>query len=192
MKVAKIAEENKLIILSDEIYEFFDYENKFFSIGSVYDQTITLNGFSKSHSVTGWRVGFAQGPREIIEAMNKLQQYTFVCAPSFAQQALLDGFEIDLSKAREYYQKNRDYLCENLEKYYEFEKTEGAFYLFFKKPLDVKIFDQKLIDNKLLTISGEVFSERADYFRLSFAVEFDKIKKGVEILKNKNILKNEN
>ncbi len=191
-KVVKIARKNKLIILSDEIYEIFDYENKFFSVGSIYEKTITLNGFSKSHSVTGWRVGFAQGPCEIIEAMNKLQQHTFVCAPSFAQQALADGFDIDLNEAPEYYKKNRDYLCKNLEKYYDFEKSEGAFYLFLKKPLGVENFNQKLIDNGLLTISGEVFSERADYFRLSFAVEFDKIKKGVEILKNKNISKNEN
>jgi aspartate aminotransferase/aminotransferase len=190
--VAEIAKKKDLIVLSDEIYEKFDYDDRFFSIGSVYEKTITLNGFSKSHSITGWRIGYAQGPKEIIQAMNKLQQYTFVCAPSMVQKALVKGFDVDLAREVRGYGENRNYICENLKNSYDFKESKGAFYLFAKKPAGVEDFGQKLIDNGLLTVPGEVFSERNDYFRLSFAVEFDKLKKGVEILKSKNIIKNEN
>jgi len=185
-KVAEIARRNDLLVLSDEIYENFDYNNRFFSIGSIYENTITVNGFSKSHSITGWRIGFAQGPKKIIQAMNKLQQYTFVCAPSFAQQALDSAFDIDFSDKQEIYKKNRDYVCEELKDLYEFNKTQGAFYLFLKKPAGVDNFNQKLINDKLLVVPGKVFSEKNDYFRLSFAVEFDTLRKGVDILKKIN------
>jgi len=190
--VAQTAENNNLLVLSDEIYEKFDYEKKFFSIGSVYDKTLTLNGFSKSHSITGWRIGYVQGPLEIIQAMNKLQQYTFVCAPSMVQKALVGSFEIDLAREIENYKKNRDYVCSELSDKYEFVPSQGAFYLFIKKPAGTENFNQKLIDSKLLSVSGKIFSEKNSHFRISFAVDFNELKRGVDILKNINIKENEN
>lgn len=182
--IAKIAKENKLLIISDEIYEKFDYGNKFFSIASIYENTITLNGFSKSHAVTGWRVGYAHGPGEIIQAMNKLQQYTFVCAPAPAQVALTEAFDVNLDKEYQSYRLKRDKLYQGLKNKYQIYKPEGAFYLFIKIPKERKHFIDELIKHKLLVVPGEAFSNRNDYFRISFAVEDSALEKGIGILRN--------
>ncbi len=182
-KVALIAKKQDLLILSDEIYEKFDFDKRFFSIGSIYDKTITLNGFSKSHCVTGWRVGYLHAPTKLICAMNKLQQYTFVCAPSFAQQALAQEFNMDVSEFNKYYKKNRDFLSDSLRDLYEFETPEGAFYAFLKIPAKKDNFIETLLENKLLVIPSEVFSQKKGYFRISFAVPFEELKKGIEILR---------
>jgi len=182
-KIAKIAQKNNLIIISDEIYEEFDYDNKFFSIGSIYEKTITLNGFSKSHSITGWRLGYAHGPSKIISAMNKLQQYTFVCASTPAQFALARGENINPDEKIKNYKEKRDYLYKNLKDKYELNIPEGAFYAFIKNPSEEKNFTKKLIKNKLLAVPGNVFSEKNDYFRISFAVNDKELQKGIKILK---------
>ncbi len=184
--VAKVAKKYDLLIMSDEIYEEFDYDKKFFSVGSIYDKTITLNGFSKSHSVTGWRVGYAHGPAEIIEAMNKLQMYTFICAPSFAQVALVNNFEpVELKQEFKNYKKKRDFVYNSLKNKYELNISEGAFYAFIchsRGGGDPENFTKELLDKKLLVVLGNVFSKRNDYFRLSFAVSDEVLKKGVDIL----------
>lgn len=181
-EVAKIAEEYNLYIISDEVYEQFDYDNKFFSVGSIYNKTITLNGFSKSHLVTGWRVGYAHGPREVIDAMNKLQQYTFVCAPSTSQYALENEWNVDLSECTRLYKKNRDYLVKNLSQKYVFSNPAGAYYAYIKIPAHKEDFISELIKNKILVVPGEAFSLKEGYFRLSFAVEHETLKKGIETL----------
>ena len=182
-QIAELARKHNLIIFSDEIYEDFDYDQKFFSIGSIYEKTITLNGFGKSHSITGWRLGYAHGPAEIIAGMNKLQQYTFVCAPSFAQFALAGEENITPSAEVKNYQAKRNYIYENLKDKYELNIPEGAFYAFIKIPKNKNNFVDELIKNKLLVVPGQVFSARDDYFRLSFAASDEELEKGVEILK---------
>jgi len=181
--IADVARANNLLIISDEIYESFDYEKKFTSIGSIYEKTVTLNGFSKSHAVTGWRVGFAHGPAEIIEAMNRLQQYTFVCAPAPFQTALSQELNADIGDFVAAYRHNRDYLYAELKDYYELNVPEGAFYAFLRSPQGRTDFVNELIENNLLAVPGEVFSGRTDYFRLSFAVSKEVLMKGVAILK---------
>lgn len=183
-EIANIAEQYNLLIISDEIYEKFDYDNKFFSIGSIYKNTVTFNGFSKSHAVTGWRLGYAHGPKEIISAMNKLQQYTFVCAPAPFQFAMEKCFDLDMSQYFLDYKNKRDYLYDNLKDKYDFNKPEGAFYAFMKIPEGRDNFVEELIDKKLLVVPGKVFSARDDYFRVSFAVSDENLEKGVNILKN--------
>jgi aspartate aminotransferase/aminotransferase len=184
-KVVDVAREHNLLVIADEIYEKFDYAGKFFSIGSVYENTVTLNGFSKSHAIPGWRIGYAHGPKEIIEAMNKLQQYTFVSAPSFSQVALLEE-DADLSSKFESYKRKSEYVYENLKNTYEMNKPEGAFYAFIKNPKNSNDFVNEVIEKKLLIVPGSAFSKRGDYFRLSFAASNDALKKGVEILKKMN------
>ncbi len=181
-EVVQIAQENDLFIFSDEIYEKFDFDNRFFSIGSIYDKTITLNGFSKSHLVTGWRVGYLHGPASVIEAMNKLQQYTFVCAPAIGQQAIFSEWDVDLSSYVSQYRSNRDYLVSNLDSKFKFVDPEGSYYAFIKNPQGMKDFSKKLIENKVLVVPGKVFSKRKGYFRLSFATEQKKLEKGIDIL----------
>ncbi len=183
-KLAKIAKKHNLLVVSDEIYESFDYEKKFFSIASIYKNTVTLNGFSKNLSITGWRIGYAHGPNEIIEAMNKLQMYTFVCAPSIAQRAVSEVVDNNISIFD--YKKNRNYLYNELKGKYELNLSEGAFYAFVKIPKKINNFHNKLIKKKLLIVPGDVFSDNNDYFRISFAVDFETLKKGIKILNDLN------
>ncbi|MCD4694431.1 aminotransferase class I/II-fold pyridoxal phosphate-dependent enzyme [bacterium] len=181
-ELVKIAKKNKLFIVSDEVYEKFDYDKKFFSAGSIYSKTITLNGFSKSHLITGWRIGYVHGPGEIIGAMNKLQQYTFVCAPSPAQAALENEWHFDFSPYVREYKVNRDYIVKELSPSLKFNLPEGAYYAFIKKPKDNTDFINKLVKNNVLVVPGEVFSRKKDYFRLSFAVSLLTLKKGIKII----------
>lgn len=96
-EIADIAIDKNLIVISDELYEELIYDDeRHYSIGSfngMEDLTITLNGFSKAYAFTGWRLGYAVGNSEIIEAMMKIHQYTMLCAPSIAQYAALDAFD---------------------------------------------------------------------------------------------------
>lgn len=181
--VVRIAKLYELLIISDEIYSAFDYDKKFFSPFSIYSKTVLLGGFSKSHAIPGWRIGYAYGPLEIIEAMNKFQQYTFVCAPSFAQYALLGQAGLLPEKEIENYKKKRDFVYASLKDLYELNMPEGAFYAFVKIPRGQNNFMEKLLSHKLLAVPGGVFSKRNDYFRISFAASDEELKKGVEILR---------
>ncbi|MFC1623466.1 pyridoxal phosphate-dependent aminotransferase, partial [Patescibacteria group bacterium] len=184
-EVVAVARLHDILIISDEVYEKFDYQKKFFSVGSIYEKTLTLGGFSKSHFVTGWRVGFAHGPNEIIEAMNKLQQYTFVCAPTPFQYALTEEFDVSNEKEADEYKENGEFVYEKLKNKYELSIPEGAFYVFVKIPEDRPDFVQELLDEKLVVVPSEVFSRNKGYFRLSFAISKENLEKGVDILLKK-------
>ncbi|MEW6096056.1 MAG: pyridoxal phosphate-dependent aminotransferase [bacterium] len=181
--IAKIAKENDLVVISDEVYEEFMYEDEPFSIGSIYDKTVTLNGFSKTYGMTGWRVGYAAGPSEIIQQMGKLQQYSFVCAPSFAQFAAIKALECDVSKYIAEYRKKRDLIYEGLKNHFNVEKPSGGFYIFPQVDgMTATAFVEKAIAKNLLIIPGNVFSEQDTNFRLSFAASNETIERGIETL----------
>jgi aspartate aminotransferase/aminotransferase len=180
--VANVASLHDLMIISDEIYEKFDFENKFFSIGSIYEKTITLGGFSKSHFVTGWRVGFLHAPKELIQVMNNLQQYTFVCAPTPFQFAIEEGFEVSIESEVEEYEKNAKLVYEKLKGNFEIVKPEGAFYAFVKKPEGRDDFVEELLEKGVVVVSGDSFSLRDDHFRISFAVDRKDLEKGLSIM----------
>lgn len=181
--IAKIAKENDLVVISDEVYEEFMYDGEGFSIGSIYDKSITLNGFSKTYAMTGWRLGYATGPTEIIQQMGKLQQYSFVCAPSFAQLAAIKAFECDMSKYIEEYRKKRDLIYDGLKDYFKVEKPGGGFYIFPQVDgITATSFVEKAIAKNLLIIPGNVFSEQDTNFRLSFATSNQLLEQGIEIL----------
>ncbi len=182
-KIAGIARKNNLLIMSDEIYERFDYDNKFVSMRNIYKNTITVNGFSKDYAITGWRVGYAHASKELVEEMNKLQQYTFVCAPSAMQEAIAKEFDVDLSKEYKSYKKKRDFVYESLKDRYELNMPEGAFYAFVKIPERRDGFIEELAKNKLLVVPGSAFSNKDTHFRISFAASDEDLKKGMKILK---------
>lgn len=181
VEIKNIAEENNLVVISDEIYEKFCYDKKYFSIGSIYTKTVTLNGFSKSFAMTGWRIGYASGPSTIIQEMNKLQQYSFVCAPSFVQKAAILAFDLDMSFYIEEYKKKRDFVYNGLKEKFEVEKPDSTFYI-FPNVNDTENFVVKLIANNVLVVPGNVFSEKNTHFRISFATSFENLKKGIEII----------
>ncbi len=182
----ELAKKHDLLILSDEIYEPFLYDapRGLPSAAKLYEKTIILRGFSKSHAMTGWRLGYAAGPTEIISQMTKLQQYTFVCAPSPLQYAALKALDVPMKDAVDAYRRKRDIVADGLSKKFEIVRPSGAFYIFPKAPKGATAseFVTKAIENNVLIIPGNVFSEKDTHFRISYATTDEKLKKGCEIL----------
>lgn len=183
-EIAAIAERHGLLIISDEVYESFVYDlARHFSVGSIYPDTITLNAFSKSHSLTGWRIGYATGPAHLIEKMKELQQYTFVCAPSFAQYAILAALDEGPTEHLPRFQARRDLIYEGLREQFEVTKPEGAFYIMPKvAEHDASAFVEAAIRQNVLTIPGQVFSARRTHLRISYATSEEAIREGIRIL----------
>jgi aspartate aminotransferase/aminotransferase len=185
----EVARKHDLLLLSDEIYEPFLYDVKrsdgdLYSPAGIYEKTLILRGFSKSHAMTGWRVGYAAGPAEVISQMTKLQQYTFVCAPSPLQSAALTALDVPMDDAVAAYRRKRDIVCEKLSKKFEIIRPAGAFYIFPKSPRGISATDfaTQAIENNVLIIPGNVFSERDTHFRISYATTDEKLVRGCEIL----------
>lgn len=183
-EIVALARKHDLLIISDEIYDAFVYDEPPFSPGSIYENVLTLGGFSKSHGMTGWRLGYAAGPIEIIRAMITLQQYTFVCAPSMVQEAGVKALTIPTDRYREAYKKKRDKMIAALSGKYKIAPTGGAFYLFPEAPGgNATNFCMRAIEEKkLLLIPGNVFSERDTHFRLSYAASDETLDRGIEAL----------
>jgi len=184
--VAKAAGEKGIIVLSDEIYEQFCYDGPVVSIGKYYEKSLILGGFSKTYAMTGWRLGYAAagaGLSSVIEEMTKIQQYTFVCAPSPFQKAAIAAMDYDMSEYVDAYRRKRDLVFEGLGDNFELTKPGGAFYAFVKAPGgSATEFVEKAIKKNVLIIPGNVFSERDSHFRISYATGDEKIREGVEIL----------
>ncbi|HEX3356524.1 MAG TPA: aminotransferase class I/II-fold pyridoxal phosphate-dependent enzyme [Tepidisphaeraceae bacterium] len=185
----QIAKKHDLLLISDEIYEPFLYDvdraaGGLYSPAALYEQTLILRGFSKSHAMTGWRLGYAAGPAEIISQMAKLQQYTFVCPPSPFQVAAVVAMDVDMQPARDAYRKKRDLVYGLLSKKFDVVRPGGAFYIFPATPKGISPteFCTRAIEKNVLMIPGNVFSERDTHFRISYATTEEKIAQGCEIL----------
>jgi aspartate aminotransferase/aminotransferase len=181
--LAELARERGILLISDEIYRLFTYSQDFVSPAEFNEEVLVLEGFSKTHAMTGWRVGFAHGPREVIEEMAKLQQYTFVCAPSPMQYASVLACEYDTGDWAAEYARKRDRVVAGLREDFDVVTPQGAFYVFPKAPWGSgSEFVSECIRNRLLVIPGNVFSRRDTHFRISFAADDETIAEGVEIL----------
>jgi aspartate aminotransferase/aminotransferase len=185
--VAEIAAKKDVLVLTDEIYERFSYDGQCPSIANYYEKSILLRGFSKSHAMTGWRLGYVAVPeplKDVIEQMTKIQQYTFVCAPTPFQKAALAALDYDVSDLVDAYRRKRDLLYDGLKDKFEMVRPGGAFYAFIKAPGSggATEFVEKAIKNNVLIIPGSVFSEKDTHFRISYATSDAKIRQGVEIL----------
>ncbi len=185
-----LARKHDLLILSDEIYEPFLYDiaanadRTLPSPARLYENTIILRGFSKSHAMTGWRLGYATGPEAVISQMTKLQQYTFVCAPSPLQYAALAALDVPMADAVAAYRRKRDLVHERLSGKFELVHPQGAFYIFPKAPggQTASDFVARAIENNVLIIPGNVFSERDTHFRISYATTDEKLIAGCDVL----------
>lgn len=182
--IAELAAKRDILLISDEIYEPFLYDDdKLATPASTYPNTLILSGFSKSSAMTGWRLGYAYGPKDLIAAMINIQMYSFVCAPSFAQEAGLTALDLDLNPIRDEYRAKRDRIYNGLKEHYNVVKPGGAFYIFPEAPGgDGDAFVLRCIENSLLVVPGSVFSERKTHFRISFAAKDETIDRGIEIL----------
>jgi aspartate/methionine/tyrosine aminotransferase len=182
--LAELAAEKNICLISDEIYQAFCYEHPFVSPAHWNPQTLVIDGFSKSHSMTGLRLGFAHGPAHILQQMIKLQQFTFVCAPQPVQWAGLAALECDISDRVADYTRKRQFLLSELSGAYDIRGSGGAFYLFIKSPRGTGTeFVMRAIEHGLLVIPGNVFSQKDTHFRVSFAAENETLERGVEVLK---------
>ena len=182
--LAQLAAERNLVLLSDEIYRSFCYDQPFVSPARFNDRTLVIDGFSKSHGMTGWRLGFVHGPAEIIDTMIKLQQYTFVCAPQPVQWAGAAAMDEDISSYAADYKRKRDLVYEGLADRYEVVRPGGAFYIFPKAPGGSGSgFVTRAIENQLLIIPGNIFSARDTHFRISYAASDATLERGLEVLR---------
>lgn len=182
--VAQLAAQHNIALISDEIYSRFFYDGEFYSPASDNPDTIVIDGFSKSHAMTGWRVGYVHGPPEVIATMLKIQQYSFVCAPQPFQWGALRAMEISMRANVDDYRRKRDFLVSELSPHYELTSPGGAFYLFPKAPGEAggAAFVERAISQGLLIIPGKIFSKRDSHFRISFAASDETLRRGAEML----------
>ena len=213
--IAAIAREHNIVLVSDEIYREFCYDAPLLSPATWNDQTIVVDGFSKSYGVTGWRLGFVHGPSAIIDKMTMLQQYTFVCAPHPLQWAAVAALDVDMRPHIDAYRRKRDRVVNGLtEAGYNVARPGGAFYVFPEVPAGVggsnggkstggasgthmevqagagresgSEFVARAIANELLIIPGNIFSERDTHFRISYAASEETIERGLDVLATLN------
>lgn len=190
--LAEIAEKHGILLISDEIYSVFNYDGAFQTPAQFNRNVLVLDGFSKSYGMTGWRMGYAHGPIKLIQEMIKLQQFTFVCAPSMVQYAGITALQQDMSGFIEEYKQKRDFLLNGIKDYYEIPNAGGAFYLFPRAPGgNSTVFVEKAIQHDLLIIPGKTFSSVDTNFRISFAAKKHVLERGVEVLRNLSKLFND-
>ncbi|RHX84603.1 pyridoxal phosphate-dependent aminotransferase [Leptospira stimsonii] len=181
--LAELAERTGAYLISDEIYELFDYDKKFVSAGSFYEKTITLSGFSKTYSMTGLRLSSILAPEPITKALTTLQQYTIVCAPSVTQWMGIEALKTDMSSYIADYKEKRDFVYDSIKDHYEVEKSEGAFYFFIKiKEKDDDFVLRAIKEKELILVPGYIFADSKNYIRISFASEWENLKKGISAL----------
>jgi len=190
--IARLAVEHDLLVYADEIYDRLVYGTEHQSILSqpeMKERTIYLAGFSKSYAMTGWRVGYACAPAEIIEPMMKIHQYTVMCVPTAAQYAALEALktgEPEVQRMVGEYDKRRQYMWGrfNAMGLHCFE-PRGAFYCFpniTSTGMDDEQFAERLLrDEKVVTVPGSAFGERGrGHVRACYATSLEKIEEACE------------
>jgi aspartate/methionine/tyrosine aminotransferase len=181
-----------ILLISDEIYDEFVFpdakeDGRFPSPALRSRDVLLIRGFGKTYGCTGWRLGYAAGPHDLVQAMARLQQYSYVCAPSMAQWGAVPAFEIDMAPEVARYAARRDLVLEAFRGIAEVPRPGGAFYAFVEVPprlgLTATEFVHRAIERGVLVIPGNVFSRRDTHFRLSFAAPEAKLKAGLAILR---------
>lgn len=181
--VAEICDRHNLLLISDEIYRQFQFDGESRSAAEFNPNCLVIEGFGKTYGMTGWRLGYAHGPAALIEEMTKLQQFTFVCAPSPLQWAAMEAIDFDTSPIIDNYRKKRDRVVAGLRDRYTLDTNGGAFYLFPKCPWGSGTeFAAEAVRHNLLIIPGSVFSQKDSHFRLSYAAADEMLDRGIDIL----------
>lgn len=194
-EIAGVIREHDLYVISDEIYSELTYTGEHVSIASLpgmRDRTILINGFSKAYAMTGWRLGYACGPRLIMEQMIKIHQFAIMCAPSTSQfagiEALRNGDE-DIALMREEYNRRRRLMLHAFRDMgLPCFEPGGAFYLFpeirsFGMSSD-EFATRLLKEEKLAVVPGTAFGDSGEgYIRVSYAYSVDNLKAALERLK---------
>lgn len=193
-EIAQVIIEKDLLVISDEIYSELSYGERHVSIASLpgmKERTILINGFSKSYAMTGWRLGYATGPAEIIKQMLKIHQFAIMCAHTTSQYAAVSALQNgdkDVEQMREAYNQRRRYLVHALrEMGMECFEPFGAFYVFpsIKKfGMTSEEFASRLLqEEKVAVVPGTAFGDCGEGFlRISYAYSLEDLKKALERL----------
>lgn len=194
--IAKIVIEKDIIVMSDEIYSELTYKGKHVSIASLpgmKERTILINGFSKAYAMTGWRMGYACGPANIIEQMTKIHQFAIMCAPTTGQYAGIEALrngEEDIVEMRTAYNQRRRYLMHAFKEMgLECFEPFGAFYVFpcIKEfgMTSEEFASRFLEEEKVAAVPGTAFGESGEGFlRISYAYSLEKLKTAMERLEH--------
>jgi aminotransferase len=192
--IAALIAGKPIFAVSDEIYSELIYDQPHTSIASipaVRNQTIVINGVSKSHSMTGWRIGFTFAPEAITREMVKVHQYNVTCASSISQYAALEALTAGIDDARPMnleYKRRRDFVHARLtDMGFEVAKPEGAFYIFPSIQsfgLSSQAFTMKLLETeRVAVVPGDAFSETGEgYIRISYAYAMDILEEAMDRL----------
>jgi aminotransferase len=203
--ISDLCIDHDILVITDEIYEHIIYDDlKHQSIGSfdsMHDKTITISGFSKTFSITGWRIGYVSATKELMDGIRKVHDYLTVAAPSLLQYAVLKSFTLDSSYFEDLvdrYQTNRNFLYNELTKLgMSVFKPQGAYYMFADiSPFDMddKEFANFLVkDNGVAVVPGSSFfsskntdkNRGSNYVRFSFSQKLETLKNAVDRIKQK-------
>lgn len=188
-KIAAFAVKHDLVVLTDEIYSELTYDEvphrSIAALPGMKERTVFLHGFSKAFAMTGWRIGYACGPADIIEAMMKIHQYSILCAPIMGQEAAVEALERgarSVERMREEYCLRRNFIVSSLnEAGIPCHLPKGAFYVFpdiSGTGLSSKDFSLKLLEkHKVAVVPGTAFGPSGEgYVRCSYATALDQIK----------------
>ncbi len=198
-KIAKVCIQHDLLVISDEIYAELTYNGKnhvsIASIDGMAERTVVLNGFAKSFSMTGWRLGYAAGPKELMKAINKVHAYIIMCAPSMSQYGAIEALsddakcDADVSAMRTAYDQRRRYLVDALNDMgLTCFEPEGAFYVFpsiAKTGLSAQQFCEKLLyDAGVAVVPGDAFGASGEqHVRISYAYSMEQLQQAMEKLR---------
>jgi aminotransferase len=186
--IAEVVIEHDLYVISDEIYSELTYQGDHVSIASLpgmWERTLTINGFSKSYAMTGWRLGYICGPRTIVEQMTKIHQFAIMCAPTTSQYAAVDALkngDEDVAKMRESYNQRRRFLMDAFQKMgLPCFEPFGAFYVFpciRQFGLTSDEFAMRLLEEEhVAVVPGTAFGDCGEGFlRISYAYSIDALK----------------
>lgn len=184
--ISEFADENDIIIISDEIYEKIIYDKKHYSFQAYTDNAVTINGFSKAYAMTGLRVGYLSSRSEIIDEVLKVHQYNVACidtATQIAATEALTGPQQCVSDMTSEFRKRRDLVVDSLyDMGVECIRPDGAFYVFFKVD-NPDEFIQKALKEDVVLVNGNAFGEMGEgYIRLSYAQSYENLQTAMERL----------
>lgn len=183
---AEIADEHRIALISDEVYEHFIYEGKHVSPAKFSDRVVTINATSKTYAMTGWRIGYVAAKKELTEQMLKIHSYIQACAPSISQKAsyaALTGPQECVGKMRNVFMERRNLVVDALGKIgVRFAVPHGAFYI-FPEVSDERGATAKLLEKKVIVTPGSSFGEYGrNHIRISYAVSTERLKTAMEIV----------
>jgi aminotransferase len=183
--LAALADRHGITIVSDELYRTLCYDAPFASPALHSERVVVLDGFSKSHAMTGWRVGWMHGPPEVVDACAMIQQYTFVCAPQVGQWAAIEALDCPMDAPLAECRRKRDKLVAALRDHYDFQVPGGAFYLYPRAPggSGTAFAERAVAEEQLIVVPGTVFGAADTHFRIAYTTDEQTLDRGIEALR---------